>query len=130
MVATLEEYRTMLLLVVSACLVAGAMFLYQPAYEAFTLPMLEEALKAHKDHHIIADHSALNDVLGKTGGSLGDERTRFMATSRFTNMDSLTDLELPVSDSLTVTSNRLLDVPRSSAERTLPRIITYMDEDS
>jgi len=89
---------------------------------------MEEALKTHEDHHVIADNSAWNDVLGKRKGSSGDQRPRFMATSSPTNMDSLTGLELTVSDSLAVMRNCLLYVPSSAADRTLPWIIADRDE--
>lgn len=38
-------------------------------------------------------------------------------------MDSLTDLELTVSDSLTVMGNRLLNVKGATADGTLPWVI-------
>jgi hypothetical protein len=61
-------------------------------------------------------------------GSSGDYRSGFTTTSSPTDMDCLTNLEMAVSDSLSVMRNCLLYMPRPTADRTLPWIIADRDK--
>ncbi|TET90187.1 MAG: hypothetical protein E3J46_03125 [Desulfobacteraceae bacterium] len=105
-----------------------AVFIEKSASNFFTLAVMDKSLKAYKNHDVITNGSARNDMVSKQNGPSCNQAPRSISASGRTNMDAFADLKLTMTDCLTVMRDSLLDMPWATTDGTLSWIVTNRDE--
>jgi len=88
-----------------------AVFIKKSASNFFTLVVMDKSLKAYKNHDVITNGSARNDMVSKRNCPSCNQAPGNISASGRTNMDGFADLKLTMTDCFTVMRDSLLNMP-------------------